>query len=441
MPVMQSNPGETKMVTLLERVQAIASQAKVPKLIEQNLNTKVQVSFQVLTRKAQTLREHLIMYQGLRVGIAVTPSEHGISALMALDGVAGQLVLFAQDQQVEQLSQAELDIFIDATGRLHQLGNSLTKIKGYSEQTQWGLFTSGTTGQPKLQFHTLDKLCRTVKSPTPHSGEFRWGLTFELNRFAGLQVLFQALCGGSDIVLTPSAAVAERMQMFHRAGVNALSATPSMWRQLLMLPDIQKWTLRQITIGGEIADQALLDRLRYWCPGARVIHIYASTEAGVGFSVNDSKAGFPQAWITDGIPAGGQLKVENDELFIRPLGQTSFVATGDAVYQEQGRVYFAGRLSGVINVGGNKVHPEFIEQKLASIAGIQSLKAYPSKNTMLGALVGIEVVADTGADIAELKLQIQQHAKCMLEPWQRPARITFVKQLAVSGSGKLVRSH
>ena len=429
------------MLILLERVQAVASQTKVPKLIEQDLNTKVQVSFQVLIRKAKILREHLAKYQGLRVGIAVTPSEQTVIALMALDGVAGQLVLFAQDQQVEQLSQAELDVFIDATGRLHQLGNSLAEVKGDNGQTQWGLFTSGTTGEPKLQFHTLNTLCRTVKPQTPHSGAFRWGLMFELNRFAGLQVLFQALCGGSDIVLTPSVAVAERMQMFHRAGVNALSATPSMWRQLLMLPDMQKWALKQITIGGEIADQALLDRLRHWSPRARMIHIYASTEAGVGFSVNDGKAGFPQAWLTDGTPACGQLKMENDELFIRPPGQASFVATGDAVYQEQERVYFAGRLSGVINVGGNKVHPEFIEQKLASITGIQALKAYSSKSTMLGALVAIEVVADAGADTAALKLSIQQHAKHVLEPWQRPAKITFVKQLAVSGSGKLVRSH
>jgi len=42
----------------------------------------------------------------------------------------------------------------------------------------------------------------------------------------------------------------------------------------------KKDALRQITLGGEIADQAVLDALARRFPGARITHVYASTEAG-----------------------------------------------------------------------------------------------------------------------------------------------------------------
>jgi hypothetical protein len=47
----------------------------------------------------------------------------------------------------------------------------------------------------------------------------------------------------------------------------------------------------------EIADQAVLDSLRAFFPQAKVAHAYASTEAGVGFAVNDGREGFPSSLL------------------------------------------------------------------------------------------------------------------------------------------------
>ena len=48
-----------------------------------------------------------------------------------------------------------------------------------------------------------------------------------------------------------------------------------------------------VRLSGEIADEAVLDALSALYPRARVAHAYASTEAGVGFEVDDGRAGFP----------------------------------------------------------------------------------------------------------------------------------------------------
>src|SRR5690606_28394717 len=89
----------------------------------------------------------------------------------------------------------------------------------------------------------------------------------------------------------------QRFNLMLQHSVNAVSATPSLWRQLMMTAQLSTLPLQQITLGGEIADQPLLDTLAALFPTARLLHIYASTEAGVGFAVADKRAGFPASWL------------------------------------------------------------------------------------------------------------------------------------------------
>ena len=68
------------------------------------------------------------------------------------------------------------------------------KIVKKFKQTDWVLPTSGTTGSPKFVTHTLNSLTKsTWKNSNNIESNTVWGLFYELNRFAGLQVLFQAL--------------------------------------------------------------------------------------------------------------------------------------------------------------------------------------------------------------------------------------------------------
>ena len=75
-------------------------------------------------------------------------------------------------------------------------------------------------------------------------------------------------------------------------GVTHLSATPSHWRKALMSPAISAVKPRYVRLSGEIADQAVLDHLKVAFPKTPIGHAYASTEAGVGFEVNDGQEGF-----------------------------------------------------------------------------------------------------------------------------------------------------
>ena len=161
-----------------------------------------------------------------------------------------------------------------------------------------------------------------------------------------------------------------------RAGsVTHISGTPSHWRKLLMSGAAADFSPRYVRLSGEIADQAVLDGLAHAFPYASIGHAYASTEAGVGFAVNDGRESFPAEFIgpnRDGV----EMKVVDGSLRIRshrtahayvgadapPLADAEgFVDTGDMVELRGERYHFVGRRGGIINIGGLKVHPEEIE--------------------------------------------------------------------------------
>jgi acyl-coenzyme A synthetase/AMP-(fatty) acid ligase len=213
-----------------------------------------------------------------------------------------------------------------------------------------------------------------------------------------------------------------------------------------------------VRLSGEIADQAVLDALRKAFPGASIGHAFASTEAGVGFAVNDGLEGFPAAFL--GKNAGGvEMKVEDGSLRIRSsrtahgyVGHNAaaladddgFIDTGDMVELRGDRYYFVGRRGGIINVGGLKVHPEEVEAVINRHLGVRMSRVRSRKSPITGAIVVADVVLADSTDQARaqtIKNDIVADCRQSLAPHKVPAMITFVQSLDVTGAGKLARTN
>lgn len=354
-----------------------------------------------------------------------------VMRLVAWDGWCSRLVL----------APASLDA--DATAALEQAAPAPRP-----GPTAWVLATSGTTGAPKAVAHTLAGLSRTVRADAVAGARFRWGLLYDPCRFAGLQVVLQALLAGSELVLT-SGDFDSQVSTLAEARINALSATPTLWRKLLIDGRITACPLRQITLGGEIADAVILDQLRAAFPEARVIHIYASTEAGVGFAVSDGRPGFPAGLLADGV-TGTRLRIADGRLWIRPAAHPpegaalsrdadGFIDTLDQVEEVDGRIRFLGRANGAINVGGNKVHPEVVEAALRTHPGVAEARAAGRANPFTGQVVTAEVVPRPGAAADGLTDELRAWCRGRLRPFEIPAVIRCVAAIAPSAAGKLGR--
>ncbi|MEX0333111.1 AMP-binding protein [Vibrio tubiashii] len=382
--------------------------------------------------------------------------------LPAIDNVCRSVFL-----QPDDISDHEADFYQSGgVEYIVRLGNGAVTSVEENTALQWVenrtangyiLATSGTTGTPKLASYSLTALTATAQKNIERGQEFVWGLTYDINRFAGLQVYLQAVVAGSTLVIPPkNEPIDSLVQLYVNKHVNCLSATPSFWRKVLMVPTHKSIPLRRITLGGEISNQSILTALSKSFPDTNIIHIYASTEAGVGFAVKDKQEGFPTHLLAESSSLPCKLKVEGGLLWIKSLHGCSkfvkgeleldcggFINTGDLVEVKGERVLFLGRDSGSINVGGNKVMPEKVESALEGSPFISMAKVFAKKNPVLGALVSAEIVTtEQGQALSskELKAELISFCRDKLAAFEIPAMFKRVDVIETNATGKKIRN-
>ncbi len=395
------------------------------------------------------------------------------TALVDLDGLAGRIVLCPPDLPPDLRAALVADAGaervvtdLDPAGfeelRLPVVpcGLPLRPLDGAAAPacgTEWVMATSGTSGRPKLVAHTLAALTGAIRpAATPSGRPIAWATFYDIRRYGGLQIFLRAMLGGTALVLSdPDEPLVAHLHRLRDAGVTHLTGTPSHWRRVLMSAEAGAVSPDYIRLSGEIADQAVLDSLREAYPTARVGHAYASTEAGVGFEVTDGLEGFPAALLDragDLVLAveDGTLRIRSPRAASRYLGQGAeplrdargFVDTGDLVERRGDRFHFVGRRSGVINVGGLKVHPEEVEAVINRDARVRMSLVKARRSPITGAIVVAEVVL-TGAAGAEpeegLRADLLRRCRDHLPTHKVPATLRFVPHLAVTAAGKLAR--
>ena len=386
-----------------------------------------------------------------------------VQALLALDGVARRLVLCPPDLRAEHLAavlaEAEVDAVVtDGTGPAADgcavLPIPTTPATGRDIATEWLLFTSGTTGRPKLVVHSLASLSGPL-ADGPAAPDLVWATYYDVRRYGGLQILLRALLGGSSLVLSQAGeAVGDFLRRAGAAGVTHLLGTPSHWRRALMSGAAGCISPRYARLSGEVADQAILDALAAAYPGAGIVHAFASTEAGVGFEVTDGLAGFPARFVgatdmkAEVRVVDGSLRLRSARIASRILGgrgavadKDGFVDTGDIVVRQGERYLFAGRREGVINVGGQKVYPEEVEAVIAQCPAVQAVRVYPRPSPITGAIPAAELVLrPDGPPFDAVRDEVLRLCREALPPYKVPASVRQVDSIALAPSGKVARS-
>jgi acyl-coenzyme A synthetase/AMP-(fatty) acid ligase len=374
------------------------------------------------------------------VALLTTDAVLVAAALTALDGWAATVHLVPRDA-AEAVLTPSLDVLRDADVAL---GDGAHGDLEPVTATRWVVYTSGTTGTPKPISHSVASLSRTI-NPSAARGELVWGLLYDPNRMAGLQVLLQCLTTRSPLVAPDHhAPLIQRVEHLIDSGVTALSATPTLWRQILQIPRAAQWPLRQITLGGEIADQPVLNGLSRTYPDARIVHVFASTETGAAFSVRDGRAGFPLDYLTDP-PRGITLDVRDGILHVyspgvSAAGADGFASTGDRVEVVEDRVLFRGRQTGVVNIGGANVWPEEVESLLRAHPDVAEAAVEARANAMVGNMLVATVVLTGDADPETTGRTIRSWVrKNAVSNTHVPATVRIVDVIETSPAGKVKR--
>jgi len=301
------------------------------------------------------------------------------------------------------------------------------------------LFTSGTTGLPKKISHSFDSISRSVKVDFRKNKDV-WGYAYNPTHIAGLQVFFQALLNLNSLINIFGKTKEEIYRVVERYGVTNISATPTFFRLLLPYNKILP-TVKRITFGGEKFDNILAQEILQVFPHAKVLNIYASTEAGTVIASKGDRFEISEK-------NKEKVRILKDELLVHEsmLGDNSGIKmdegwyhTGDlvkVVKRDPLTFEILQRSNEMINVGGYKVNPYEVEEILNSHDAVLASKVYSKKNSLLGNVVIADVVKT--ADILEKELR--KYLKDKLQAFKLPRIINFVEKIEMTRTGKVKRS-
>ncbi len=312
------------------------------------------------------------------------------------------------------------------------------------------LFTSGSSGDPKVVVHDLTRLLEPFRDP---GRPLRTVSVLLFDHWGGLNTLLRVLASGGFLACPASRRPDDVCALVEKYSLELLPASPSFLNMMLLSGargrhDLS--SLRTITYGAEPMPPALLERLARTFPGVRLQQTYGLVELGV---MKTRSAGSESLLMEVG-GEGYEFRVVDGLLEIRaeasmlgylnapsPFTEDGFFRTGDRVEEHDGLIRVLGRDSEMINVGGEKVMPTEVESVLLTCDAVADVVVYGEAHPLLGQVVVADVVAIDGAtsDEASLRRAIRMHAANRLPPHQVPMKVRLVEGPLVNDRQKRMR--
>ena len=116
--------------------------------------------------------------------------------------------------------------------------------------------------------------------------------------------------------------------------------------------------------------------------------------------------------------------------------------TGDnAWYDEDGHIWFIGRVDDVIKCSGYRIGPFEVESALMTHPSVLECAITAAPDPVRGQVVKATIVLAKGYEASEeLKKELQNHVKKVTAPYKYPRIVEFVKELPKTTSGKIRRA-
>ena len=341
------------------------------------------------------------------------------------------------------------------------------------------LFTSGTTGYPKMATHSYQyALGHYVTAKYWHLCE-RDGLHFTISETGWGKALWgklygQWLCEGAVFTYDFDRFDAEKiLPMFAKYNITTFCAPPTMYRMLIK-QDLSKYDLSSIhhaTTAGEALNPEVFYQFEK-STGLRIHEGFGQTEMTLGIA-NLYGANIKPGAMGKPVPGYGIDIVDSDgnpvadgvngEIVIRTdpkptcgvfLGyyqnqeatdnvwHDGMYHTGDVAWRdEDGYYWYVGRADDVIKSSGYRIGPFEIESTIMELPYVLECGVCAAPDEIRGQVVKACIVLVPGVEgTEELKKEIQTYVKNHTAPYKYPRIVEFRTELPKTISGKIMRN-
>lgn len=277
------------------------------------------------------------------------------------------------------------------------------------------------------------------------------------------QVVGYALSTGGAVVLQPLFDAEEALDLIQQEKVSFAIGRPHQWARL---EASEKWpgadlsSLHYVTYGSKIYDHPTVSTDWKMCPAfgtTETLTINTAVPANTPESVYRGSYGKPLPGnilkIFDPltgqiVPTGqrGEIGIKGPTLMLGYIGKAiedtfdedGFFCTGDGGYvDEEGYLFWEGRLTDIIKTGGANVSPLEVDAVLAAIPGVKRAQTVGVPHETLGEMVVACVVPHDGVTLQAR--EIQDLVKQKLASFKAPRAVLFFREeeFEVTGSGKV----
>lgn len=342
-----------------------------------------------------------------------------------------------------------------------------TPAPSYPRDIAQVLFTSGSVGISKAAMISHAGLVSNARA-TIHWGQLTHGdlvagMIPLFHCYAILHTLLAPLRTGARVLALGRFSVSAAIEAFSQHPVTVIPAVPAMFEMMLRDEGFHRITwsgLRFACSGGAVlrgsTQEDFLKRTN-----APLLNAYGLTEATSFVAAPPVRMRNQQprsiGWPVRGVQCRlsthettgvGELEVRGPAVMAGYLDDPSATAqsmtidgwlrTGDKVeIKGDGEIFYGGRLKSLINRGGEKVHPEAIEEVLGTVPWARGVVAAGVPDEVLGERI-VCVVEATEADFVESDLRSVAAAR--LGSHLRPDSYVRVDALPRTPTGKLRRA-
>ena len=330
------------------------------------------------------------------------------------------------------------------------------------------LFSSGSTGKVKGIVSANRAAClqlwRWPQWYGLHEPARVWGANgfFWSGNFG--QCIGGALSRGGCLILQRTFDPAEALELMQREQATMPIAWPHQWAQLEAAPNYQSVdlsSLKYVDMNTPLAKHPTVHStwrqpeaaygntetftLISVFPGDTPQDVIAKSH-GVPTAGAIIKIVDPLTGVTTPLGERGEIAVKGPTLMLGYLGvpldqsldEDGFLRTSDGGYiDEQGRLFWEGRLNDIIKTGGANVSPIEIDDVIRTCPGVKVSQTVGVPDDLLGELVVACIVPHEGAVLSED--DVKAFAKQKLASYKVPRRVLFVAEedLKTTGSAKI----
>jgi len=334
------------------------------------------------------------------------------------------------------------------------------------------IYTSGTTGKPKgvmLSHGNLDANFTSIIDYLSLTSQDSIVNVLPFYYSYGNSILHTHLFAGASVVLENSFMYPKKtLEKLVEHKVTGFSGVPSTFGILLNRTKLEEYdlsSLRYITQAGGPMPVANIERIRAVLPETELIIMYGQTEATARLSYLPSSA-LEQKMGSVGIPIPGvKFEIRDDDgnkVSDGVVGEVyasgknimcgywradditnltiinGWLKTGDlGRIDEQGYLFLTGRKSDMIKVGGHRISPVEIEEKIIELDGVEEVVAVGNDDDLLGQVIHVYVVHSNSNDINER--DVRAHCSQHMASYKVPKTVRFVDKLPRTASGKIQR--